>query len=98
MIKGEASFNNLTDLNGAVKLAASFGDRPAVSIIKHANPCGFALKGTLLESYVEALKCDPVSAYGGVVAVNGTVDEEPSSTLNEDDAQPQTPYSPYLKC
>ncbi len=83
VIKGEASFNNLTDLNGAVKLAASFGDRPAVSIIKHANSCGFALKGTLLESYVEALKCDPVSAYGGVVAVNGTVDEELARKINE---------------
>lgn len=83
VLKGEASFNNLTDLNGAVKLAASFGDRPAVSIIKHANPCGFALKNTLLESYTEALKCDPVSAYGGVVAVNGTVDEELAKKINE---------------
>ncbi len=83
VIKGEASFNNLTDLNGAVKLAASFGDRPAVSIIKHANPCGFALRDTLLESYTEALKCDPVSAYGGVVAVNGTVDKELAQKINE---------------
>lgn len=83
IIKGEASFNNLTDINGAVKLAANFGDRPAVSIIKHANPCGFALKGTLLESYTEALKCDPVSAYGGVVAANGTVDRELALKINE---------------
>jgi len=83
VIKGEASFNNLTDINGAVKLAANFGDRPAVSIIKHANPCGFALKGSLLESYTEALRCDPVSAYGGVVAVNGTVDVELARKINE---------------
>lgn len=83
VIKGEASFNNLTDINGAVKLAASFGDRPAVAIIKHANPCGFALKENLLESYIEALKCDPVSAYGGVVAVNGTVDRELAQKINE---------------
>ncbi len=83
VIKGEASFNNLTDINGAVKLAASFGDRPAVAIIKHANPCGFALKESLLESYIEALKCDPVSAYGGVVAVNGTVDRELAQKINE---------------
>lgn len=83
VIKGEPSFNNLTDINGAVKLAANFGDRPAVSIIKHANPCGFALKGTLLESYIEALKCDPVSAYGGVVALNGTVDRELALKINE---------------
>lgn len=83
VIKGEASFNNLTDINGAVKLAANFGDRPAVSIIKHANPCGFALKETLLESYISALKCDPISAYGGVVAVNGAVDEELAKKINE---------------
>ncbi len=83
VIKGEASFNNLTDINGAVKLAVNFGARPAVSIIKHANPCGFALRGTLLESYTEALKCDPVSAYGGVVAVNGVVDGELAKKINE---------------
>lgn len=83
VLKGEPSFNNLTDLHGAVRLAASFGERPAVSIIKHANPCGFALKGSLLESYTEALKCDPVSAYGGVVAINGTVDRGLAQKINE---------------
>jgi len=83
VIKGEPSFNNLTDINGAVKLAANFGARPAVSIIKHANPCGFALKGSLLESYIEALKCDPISAYGGVVAVNGTVDAILANEINK---------------
>ncbi len=54
-----------------------------MSIIKHANPCGFALKETLLQSYTEALKCDPISAYGGVVAVNGVVDEELARKINE---------------
>jgi len=82
-LKGEASFNNLTDINGAVKIASSFGKLPAVSIIKHANPCGVAVKDTLLESYTEALKCDPVSAYGGVVAINGTLDEELANKINE---------------
>ena len=75
ILKGEPSFNNLTDINAAIKLASSFGERKAVSIIKHGNPCGFAIKDSLLESYKEALKCDSVSAYGGVVAINGIVSE-----------------------
>ena len=82
-LKGEASFNNITDINGAVMLATSFGEAPAVAIIKHANPCGFAVKNSLLESYVEALKCDPISAYGGVVAINGTLDKELAQKINE---------------
>lgn len=82
-LKGEASFNNMTDINGAVKIAASFGDAPAVSIIKHANPCGFAIGENLLDSYVKALKCDPVSAYGGVVAINGTLNKALAEKINE---------------
>ncbi|WP_107686491.1 bifunctional phosphoribosylaminoimidazolecarboxamide formyltransferase/IMP cyclohydrolase [Campylobacter concisus] len=82
-LKGEASFNNMTDINGALMLATSFDDAPAVAIIKHANPCGFAVKDNLLESYVAALKCDPISAYGGVVAINGTLDEELAKKINE---------------
>ncbi|PID48106.1 MAG: bifunctional phosphoribosylaminoimidazolecarboxamide formyltransferase/inosine monophosphate cyclohydrolase [Proteobacteria bacterium] len=82
-LKGEASFNNLTDIHGAMKIAASFGKDPAVAIIKHANPCGFAIKENLYESYVEALKCDPISAYGGVVAINGELDEKLAIKINE---------------
>ncbi len=82
-LKGEASFNNINDVNGALKIASSFGEQNAVCIVKHGNPCGFALKGTLLESYVEALKCDPISAFGGVVAVNGIVDRELAEKMNE---------------
>ena len=82
-LKGEASFNNLNDLNGAVKIAAGFGEQNAVCISKHGNPCGFAIKDTLLEAYTEALKCDPVSAFGGVVAVNGTVNAELAEKMNE---------------
>lgn len=74
-LKGEASFNNLTDINAALNLASSFGDAPAVAIVKHANPCGFALGENLLNAYTQALKCDSISAYGGVVAINGTLDE-----------------------
>lgn len=82
-LKGEASFNNMTDIHGAVKIAASFGDAPAVSIIKHANPCGFAIGENLLDSYVKALKCDPVSAFGGVVAINGRLDKALAEKINE---------------
>ena len=82
-LKGEASFNNMTDIHGAVKIAASFGDAPAVSIIKHANPCGFAIGDNLLDSYVKALKCDPVSAFGGVVAINGRLDKALAEKINE---------------
>lgn len=82
--KGEASFNNLTDINAAMKIATAFGeDSKAVCIIKHGNPCGFALKDSLLDSYKEALKCDSVSAYGGVVAINGEVGLELAQEINK---------------
>jgi len=82
-VKGEASFNNINDVNGALKIASSFGDENAVCIVKHGNPCGFALRDTLLASYEEALKCDPISAFGGVVAVNGIVDATLAEKMNE---------------
>ncbi len=82
-LKGEASFNNLTDINGAVRIAAAFGDEPAICIVKHGNPCGFAIREDLVEAYTEALKSDPVSAFGGVVAVNGIVDERLAKKMNE---------------
>ncbi|WP_152058001.1 bifunctional phosphoribosylaminoimidazolecarboxamide formyltransferase/IMP cyclohydrolase, partial [Aliarcobacter butzleri] len=83
IIKGEPSFNNMGDISGASKIAAAFGEEKAVCIVKHGNPCGFAIKDTLLESYVEALKCDPISAFGGVVAVNGIVDKSLAEKMNE---------------
>lgn len=82
-LKGEASFNNLNDINAALSLASSFGKLPAVAIVKHANPCGFAIKENLLSSYTNALKCDTVSAYGGVLAINGTLDEALAKKINE---------------
>ncbi len=82
-LKGEASFNNLTDIDASVKIASSFGDENAICIVKHGNPCGFAMKDTLLNSYEEALKCDPISAFGGVVAVNGVVTKELALKMNE---------------
>lgn len=82
-LKGEASFNNLNDMSGAVKIAAGFGDENAICISKHGNPCGFAIRDDLVDAYVEALKCDPVSAFGGVVAVNGVVDKALAEKMNE---------------
>lgn len=82
-LKGEASFNNLNDLNGAIKIASAFGNDNAVCITKHGNPCGFAIRDNLVDAYVEALKCDPVSAFGGVVAVNGVVTKELALKMNE---------------
>jgi phosphoribosylaminoimidazolecarboxamide formyltransferase/IMP cyclohydrolase len=69
----ELSYNNLADADAALDLVAEF-DRPAVAIIKHANPCGVAEGGTLGEAYARALACDPVSAFGGIIAVNRALD------------------------
>ncbi|MFZ1381638.1 MAG: bifunctional phosphoribosylaminoimidazolecarboxamide formyltransferase/IMP cyclohydrolase [Scrofimicrobium sp.] len=69
------SFNNLQDASAAEKAANSFVDGPAVAIIKHANPCGIAEGATIAETYAKALACDPLSAFGGVVAANEEVDE-----------------------
>ncbi len=82
ILKGEPSFNNLTDINGAVKIAVSLGEG-AISIIKHANPCGAAKKDDLITTWQKALECDPISAYGGVVAVNGIVDKNLAEEINK---------------
>ncbi|RDU67461.1 bifunctional phosphoribosylaminoimidazolecarboxamide formyltransferase/IMP cyclohydrolase PurH [Helicobacter didelphidarum] len=74
-LKGNPSFNNFTDMNAAMKIATSFGKKACVCIVKHGNPCGFALKDSLIQSYQEAFKCDSISAYGGVVAINGILDK-----------------------
>jgi len=71
----ELSYNNLVDLDAAYQLAVEFS-APAVAIVKHTNPCGCAEQESLAEAYRKALECDPVSAYGGVIGINRTVDEE----------------------
>ncbi|HSB14048.1 MAG TPA: bifunctional phosphoribosylaminoimidazolecarboxamide formyltransferase/IMP cyclohydrolase [Bryobacteraceae bacterium] len=71
----ELSYNNLVDLDAAWQLVSEFGD-PASAIIKHTNPCGCAEAASLAESYRKALECDPVSAFGGVLAFNRPLDEE----------------------
>jgi phosphoribosylaminoimidazolecarboxamide formyltransferase/IMP cyclohydrolase len=73
----ELSYNNLADADGAFELVAEFdaAESAAVAIIKHANPCGAALGESLAEAYEKALACDPVSAFGGVVAANRPLNE-----------------------
>lgn len=78
----ELSYNNLNDTDAAFELVSEFDPAtPTVAIIKHANPCGVAKGATLLEAYEKALKCDPVSAFGGIVALNGTLDGETAEAI-----------------
>jgi phosphoribosylaminoimidazolecarboxamide formyltransferase/IMP cyclohydrolase len=70
----DLSFNNLHDVDAARALLAELGERVAAVIVKHANPCGVAVGGSLAEAYESAFDCDPVSAFGGIVALNGPVD------------------------
>lgn len=69
----ELSYNNLQDADAAVELVAGF-ERPSVAIIKHTNPCGVASADALLDAWKAALAADPVSAFGGIVALNRAVD------------------------
>jgi phosphoribosylaminoimidazolecarboxamide formyltransferase/IMP cyclohydrolase len=71
----EMSYNNYVDADAAWRAAWDF-DRPCAAIIKHANPCGIAVGADLTEAHRKAHECDPVSAYGGVIAVNGEVTAE----------------------
>ena len=82
ILKGESSFNNFLDINAAKKIVYSF-DKNAICIVKHGNPCGFAIKENLIESYKAALKCDHLSAYGGVIAINGNLDVNLANLINE---------------
>ena len=71
----ELSYNNLNDANAALELVAEFHDGPpTVVIVKHANPCGVASADSLLDAWNQALECDSVSAFGGIVAVNRKLD------------------------
>src|SRR5690348_11345225 len=71
----ELSYNNLNDANAALELVAEFRDGPpTIVIVKHANPCGVATRDNLLDAWNEALACDSVSAFGGIVASNRPLD------------------------
>ncbi|MEX2180263.1 MAG: bifunctional phosphoribosylaminoimidazolecarboxamide formyltransferase/IMP cyclohydrolase [Gemmatimonadaceae bacterium] len=72
----ELSFNNLLDLEGALLAIEPFGDQTACAIVKHTTPCGLAIGDSPLGAYRNALACDPVSAFGSVIAFNRPVDDE----------------------
>ncbi len=76
----ELSFNNLNDTDAAFECVAEF-ERPAVVIVKHANPCGVAEGASLSEAWDLALRCDPVSAFGGIIAVNRRLDREAAEKM-----------------
>jgi phosphoribosylaminoimidazolecarboxamide formyltransferase/IMP cyclohydrolase len=71
----ELSYNNINDTDAAFECVAEF-EESACAIVKHANPCGVAVAATLAEAYRKALACDPVSAFGGIVAFNRAIDAE----------------------
>ncbi|MEM9171784.1 MAG: bifunctional phosphoribosylaminoimidazolecarboxamide formyltransferase/IMP cyclohydrolase, partial [Pseudomonadota bacterium] len=78
----ELSYNNINDGDAAVELVSEFAG-PAVAIIKHANPCGVAQADDLHTAYERALACDPVSAFGGIVAVNRPLDVKTAQEITK---------------
>ncbi|MEQ1771851.1 MAG: bifunctional phosphoribosylaminoimidazolecarboxamide formyltransferase/IMP cyclohydrolase, partial [Devosia sp.] len=76
------SYNNLNDTDAAFELISEFDPAvPAVAIIKHANPCGVATGTSLADAYRKALRCDPVSAFGGIIALNAQIDRETAEEI-----------------
>lgn len=78
----ELSYNNILDMTAAVNIVSEFYDVPAVSIVKHLAPCGVALGKDILDAYQKAFDCDPISAFGGIVAFTQTVTEKVAKLLN----------------
>ncbi len=81
----QLSYNNINDTDAAYEAVAEFDPArtPAVVIVKHANPCGVAEGGSLAEAYAKALACDPTSAFGGIVALNCTLDADAAHAIVE---------------
>ncbi|HVF51994.1 MAG TPA: bifunctional phosphoribosylaminoimidazolecarboxamide formyltransferase/IMP cyclohydrolase [Actinomycetota bacterium] len=78
----ELSYNNLLDTDAAWRLVVEL-DGPAAAIIKHSNPCGVAIGGSLVDAYRKAFECDTTSAFGGIVALNQACDEATASAIAE---------------
>ena len=78
----EISYNNLLDIDAAVTLVSEFSE-PTFAVLKHNNACGLATRPTIAEAWKEALAGDPVSAFGGVLITNGTVDAEAAEEINK---------------
>ncbi len=77
----ELSYNNIGDTDAALECVKQFNDEPACVIVKHANPCGVASGGSLLECYDRAFSTDPESAFGGIIAFNRKLDAETAKTI-----------------
>ena len=83
LIQGkELSYNNINDTDAAYECVAEFTE-PAVVVVKHANPCGVAVAADQYSAYLKAYACDPVSIYGGIVAVNTVLDAKTAEDLNK---------------
>ena len=82
-LQGKAlSYNNINDTDAAFDCVAEF-DEPAIVIVKHANPCGAAMATDLVSAYHKAFACDPVSAFGGIIAANRPIDTEAAKAITE---------------
>jgi phosphoribosylaminoimidazolecarboxamide formyltransferase / IMP cyclohydrolase len=80
----ELSYNNLLDVDAAVNLMEEFrNDEPTFAILKHNNACGIASRPTIKEAYLAALAADPVSAFGGILIANRTIDKETAEEIND---------------
>ncbi len=79
----ELSYNNINDANGALELLKEFNGMTAVVACKHANPCGVGVGKTVHEAYMRAYESDPVSVFGGILAINGTVDAATATEINK---------------
>ena len=77
----EMSYNNYIDADAAVRAAYDHGDQPTVAVIKHANPCGIAVGTDIADAHRKAHECDPVSAFGGIIATNRPVTVEMARTV-----------------
>ena len=78
----ELSYNNINDMQAGCLLADEI-NKPCVVIIKHANPCGVSKDNNLLEAYKKAFKCDPISAFGGIIIINGSVDNKLAKEISK---------------
>ena len=79
----EISYNNLQDIHAAVELIDEFKDETAFAILKHNNACGLAVRETVSEAWKDALACDPVSAFGGVLITNAVVDKAAAEEIDK---------------
>jgi len=82
LLQGKSlSYNNIADADAALECVKEFGEVPACVIVKHANPCGVALESNLELAYLKAFSTDPTSAFGGVIAFNGSVNQKLAQTI-----------------